>query len=72
MFGRTVSSGGRFAGLLIMTLIILAALVVGLRLLRKWSSDEVHFSRDIPHSESKLHALPWRRATEEQRLVSVS
>lgn len=48
MFGRTVSSGGRFAGLLIMTLIILAALVAGLRLLRKWSSDEVHFSRDIP------------------------
>ena len=42
-----MSSGKRFAGLLTMTLLTLAALVAGPRLLHRWSGDEVHFSRDI-------------------------
>lgn len=47
MPGRTISSGGKLAGLLIGALFALGTLVSGPHLLHRWSSDQVHFSRDI-------------------------
>src|SRR5260370_19784334 len=47
MLGSTISSGGKVAGFLIIVLLTIGVLVRGPRLLPSWSSDQVHFSRDI-------------------------
>ena len=47
MPGRTLSSGEKLAGLLIVAVLTFGVLVGVPRALRPWSSDKVHFSRDI-------------------------
>ena len=47
MLGRTLSSGWKLAGLLVIVLLTIGVLVRGPRLLSRSSSDQVHFSRDI-------------------------
>ena len=48
MPGSTISSGGKLAGLLIIVVLLtIGILVRESRLLPRWSSDQVHFSRDI-------------------------
>ena len=47
MPGRTISSVGQLAGLLVLALLTFGVLLARPRLLERWSSDQVHFSRDI-------------------------